>query len=866
MSLDDEAEQPTLHAEQTELGEAPTLLSQQTQPSATDAPRRLPRGAQIGRYVVLEILGQGGMGVVYAAYDPQLDRRIAIKLLRPSRASGERGKARLLREAQAIARISHPNVVAVHDVGAEGESVFVAMEFVDGETLTAWLARVKPDPAQLLEMLIQAGRGLAAAHGAGIVHRDFKPDNVLVGRDGRARVLDFGLARGQPTAESMVDGEAVSASGSGSLASWSQLDNDLTREGAVMGTPAYMSPEQHLGQLATPASDQFAFCIVLYQGLYGYRPFDGNSVRDLAKATLRGKVKAPPSGTKVPADLHAVIVRGLSPKPSERYPTMAALLRELARDRRTSTRRWVAGLGLVAVVGVTAGLSYVGGTRREPTPCQNTDETIASVWTAPRRQAIAAAFSAAAGEPGSESWSRAEPVVDAYVQRWKAQQYDACAATRIGGTQSEHMLDRRTVCLSNRATHLDALLESFGDPTPRLVEQALGLAHALPDLADCAEQGVATGVAPPATQEIQAKVDEADEALAWAEARASAGRIQDVIDRLTPWLAEAERLGYLPLVARLRHRLGRAHASLHHPEGVQMVEQAFVDGLEAGDDRIVMMAGIDTATFLGDDERRPGEALRVLDVVDAVIRRAQPRDGSMRVGAATARAVIYVRQGRYTEAGELFRQALAYQEADDPRGPNTVVALQNLGGFYAERRRLALALQLHERALALAEELYGPDHSSHRELYQNLGILHFLRQQYEPAKDWLERTLQIQTRVLGPEHPDLARTLGILGVVTRHLGDLEEAERLQTEALRLFEPSSARGTRRWRRCSATSRSRSWSAGASRRRSSWPKARWTWWWPGSGRSIRRPRRATRPWARCRSGPRTSPARSTRPSAV
>ncbi len=262
--MDDPTETVPLH------GEAPRPRD----PSA----EALERGAAVGRYVILDRIGAGGMGVVYAAYDPELDRRVALKLLRTDRFAAP-GHLRLLREAKALARLTHPNVVAVHDAGTFGDQVFVAMELVEGETLRQWLEAGARSWREVLDRLLAAGRGLAAAHAAGLVHRDFKPENVLLGRDGRVRVVDFGLAKALADAA-----EEPAAPDSGG-----ELASPLTEWGAVLGTPAYMAPEQIRGIAADARSDQFSFCVALYEALYGERPF-GKGPRETPSrgARLRG--------------------------------------------------------------------------------------------------------------------------------------------------------------------------------------------------------------------------------------------------------------------------------------------------------------------------------------------------------------------------------------------------------------------------------------------------------------------------------------------------------------------------------------------------------------------------------------------------
>ena len=276
-------------------------------------------GARVGRFRIVERLGEGGMGVVFSAYDPDLDRRVALKILRadvPAEGSASSGRQRLLREARALARLRHPNVIAVHEVGAAGDRVFLAMELADGGTIRQWLEHAPRSWDDVLARFCDAGRGLAAAHDAGFVHRDFKPDNVLLG-EGGVRVGDFGLVSAglaEPSDGGMDDDAAES-------------DRPLTQEGAVMGTPGYMAPEQMRGEAAGPAADQFAFCVSLWEALYRVRPFPRGRAK-LLDAIAQGP-SPPPAPSEVPADVRAVLTRGLAAEPSARWSSMQALLAEL---------------------------------------------------------------------------------------------------------------------------------------------------------------------------------------------------------------------------------------------------------------------------------------------------------------------------------------------------------------------------------------------------------------------------------------------------------------------------------------------------------------------------------------------------------
>lgn len=271
-------------------------------------------GATLGRYSVLDCLGRGGMGEVYKAYDPELDRAVALKLMRADdSASGAGGRGRMLREAKAMARLSHPNVVAVHDAGVVGHEVFIAMDLVDGTTLDEWLRARPRGWREVVAAFIAAGSGLGAAHAKGIVHRDFKPQNVLVDREGRVFVTDFGLAVAQTSGAGATPEE-------------------------IAGTPAYMSPEQFAGRSLDARTDQFSFCVALYEGLYAERPFRGRG-KALAEAIKSGVVGAAPRDAKVPAWLRKILLKGLSVDPAQRFASMDALLAALLDDPLAKRRK-----------------------------------------------------------------------------------------------------------------------------------------------------------------------------------------------------------------------------------------------------------------------------------------------------------------------------------------------------------------------------------------------------------------------------------------------------------------------------------------------------------------------------------------------
>lgn len=310
-------------------------------------------GTKVGRFVVIGELGEGAMGVVFAAHDRELDRQVALKVLR-SGATTDEDRTRMLREGQAMARVTHPNVITVYEVGVTGDLVFLAQELLDGGTLGRWLERPRPR-AKILDKFIAAGRGLAAAHKAGLVHRDFKPDNVLLGKDGRVRVADFGLARSLGASD-----DGPSASTADTVRGPANPPNPmsrLTQTGAMMGTPMFMAPEQHRGERADERCDQFAFCVALYRALYGDWPFAGKTTVALADAVIAGRLQQPPRGHRVPARLRRIVLRGLQIDPSDRYPSMDALLADLVRPPRPTLRL----LGIAAAALALVAIAIAGG-------------------------------------------------------------------------------------------------------------------------------------------------------------------------------------------------------------------------------------------------------------------------------------------------------------------------------------------------------------------------------------------------------------------------------------------------------------------------------------------------------------------------
>jgi hypothetical protein len=414
----------------------------------------LPRGSSVGRYVVLGRLGAGGMGVVYAAYDPELDRRVALKLVLPGIAGSE-GRTRMLREAQALAKLSHPNIVTVHDVGTHEALVWLAMEFVQGKTLGAWLRAAPRGWPEVLDTCVRAGRGVAAAHVAGLLHRDIKPDNIMVDQGGRVRVMDFGLARTGDEESAPVPPPPQDAAVTPKVEA---LAMRITQAGALVGTPAYMAPEQLVGDEIGPAADQFSLCATLWEGLYGVRPFSGDDLAGLTMSVMEGVPTVPKKG-RVPSWLRKVLERGLAASPKHRWPSVEALLDALARGRsRARLRR---GLAVAGVIGL--GAAGVWGWREldrrdRIAGCDAAGAAIAESWNDNTRAQLRGALLATGVGYAEATADKLMPWLDAKASAWRAARSELCLDREVYGAWSAELAERGQWCLDERRMELEALV------------------------------------------------------------------------------------------------------------------------------------------------------------------------------------------------------------------------------------------------------------------------------------------------------------------------------------------------------------------------------------------------------------------------
>ncbi|MFL5308714.1 MAG: protein kinase domain-containing protein [Polyangia bacterium] len=774
--------------------------------TATPAPSPsviLERGQAINRFVVLGLVGRGGMGEVYAAYDPELDRKIAIKLLRTRDAA--EAKSRLLREAQAIAKLQHPNVVVVYDVGTHGDNVFIAMEFVEGRTVNGWLQSARRTRREILEVYLAAGRGLAAAHAAGLVHRDFKPDNVMVTNDGQVRVMDFGLARhvGDETEQSgatatlspaaaleiarkldaAVDSDAtMELGGSGravsrtpSQSANTYLSMKLTQTGAMLGTPAYMAPEQFAGARTDERTDQFSFCVALYEAVYEQRPFAGETFQALMTSVTTGDVRAAPAKPSVPGWIRRALLRGMTADPQKRYPSMAALLAALTTDPTVRLRRAaaVAGAALCVVAAMVA-LRRASDSRQAM--CRGGGERLAGVWEvggqhSARKDGIHRSFVATGAKYAEAAFSSASRYLDEYANRWALMYADACEATHVRGEQSADVLDLRMACLNEHLTDLRALTDVFTTADAKVVENAVTSAGSLARLDRCADVALLRAVIkPPADDATRARVDALRSQLAHLKAIWRAGRCADAQPLANDLISQVRAISYQPLLAEALLAVATdGEDCAPATERIGMVEESFAAAVASRHDEVAARAAAMVPLILADRFRQTARAREWV----LIGRAALARIGGNPILDATLDAdesSIFSYEGRDADAIAAARRAREKQEkllGEDH--PYAITCLNTEGLALEGAGRYAEALAILDRARDRAARVLGVAHPNVAMMENNRGeVLNSLRR-FPEARGAFERAIAIWTETkVDPMSLPYAQTGAGLALLGEH--------------------------------------------------------------------------------------------------
>jgi tetratricopeptide (TPR) repeat protein len=737
-----------------------------TEQLALDAARSrlLGRTAQtryLGRYELRERIGQGGMGVVYRAYDPALRRTVALKLVTGSR--GRRTVRRIVREAQSQARLTHPNVVEIYDVGASGTDVYITMELVDGGSLLDWLAAGPRPWREVLDVFLATGRGLVAAHEADLVHRDFKPANVLLTASGRPKIADFGLAiRSNDTTSvrASLDPGRLALSGP-----------RLTETRGVMGTPLYMAPEQHRGEKVDAKADQFAFCVSLFEALLHAAPYPGATMEDLARQKH--------AGCEVPADRHGVprgvvlaIVRGLDPQPSDRWPSMTALLGALEREARPRRRVWTAG-GAIAVVALSG---FALGERYRGDACAT--DLLGASWVEHRAR-IDAAYEASALPHARQSWATVRSTLDAWVESWSAAHDEVCRTD-----EPPEPGDPRLRCLRQRQRRFEALALVLARPGTGASEE--------PGL-------VMAGLEPPAACLEPHEDAERSDDPRWAEIDAQVAEAEALVQ--TPWFEDARAVasaaldaahsaGFDDLEGRAALQLGMTYLADDDPRTARpYFEQAYFLADAGRDHSTAAVAASKVVFALAIGQGSDGDAVRWSEHAMAHLE-LLGEDGPVGVVELSIGLMLH-RRGRYTEAAEHeLRAADAFTASNDADHPLVAGALSNAGNAYVYAGEIERGLDILDRAAGIYERAYGRDSPQRASAVVNYGLGLYRAGRYTDALARFDEVLAItsgspgeERRLTGQTLVNRALCLTGLGEHDKALATLMEARALILEAL-----------------------------------------------------------------------------------
>jgi tetratricopeptide (TPR) repeat protein len=778
---------------------------------ADAAPEPFPEAGE--RYTIHDVVGTGAMSVVYAATDRVLDRKVAFKVLRdPDPAQA----ARLQREAQAMAKLAHPNVLPVHDVGLADGRMFLTAELVAGRTLAEWLAQTPRTSREIVSVFVQAGRGLAAAHAAGITHRDFKPSNVLVGDDGRVRVADFGLA-------------ARPAETSG---------------GQLVGTPAYMAPEQLAGEPADARSDQFGFCVALFEALYGERPFAAKDLAGLRHAIERGPVV--PRARRVPRALRRIVLGGLAIDPAQRHASMDALCDQLVRSQRRTRVVWLAVPAVAAATTIVL-LARGGSAPTCAAPAWR------GTWDPVRHAELSLAFARTRSPVATEATRAIAAGLDRTTAAWSSAYVGVCEDTEVRHERSARMLDVAMACLSERRERVAALVDVLATGDADVVAHAATAIDQLGDPAECADSHrLLEQPDLPADPAARAKIAELRAALARGGALLATGKYRDAI-------ALVSALDVTSASSRqLEAERGSLLGTLYAQSGdARHAERALLDAISAaqaaGDSAVTATAALQLAYTLGNWEMRFAEARRWAQLASGAIERlggdkALAAKLAMTLGSvAMAEGDFKEARAQYKHASELLRAiggdhdtsyalaiygiGLGKLRGDDAAGalldldrarailePTLGHLHPRIADVLTDRSR---ALQMLDRmpeaehdvrdALAIKEAVFGPDNpqvavtllelagllndtsrfqdalpvaARARTIWEHAsdeydaalaldaeGVANAGQGKLDVAREQLERVLAIEERVIGPDHPDLATPLAALAQVYETQGD-----------------------------------------------------------------------------------------------
>ena len=661
-------------------------------------------------------------------------------------------------------------MVTVYEVGEHEGRVFIALEFVEGETLASWSGRGR-SWREVLGAFEQAGRGLAAAHANGLVHRDFKPDNVMVDAEGRVRVMDFGLARPATTTTEQEarrpDATEVMTPG----ADW--LGEELTAAGSVVGTPAYMAPEQIRGEDADGRADQFSFCVALWEGLYGERPFHGGSLVELASNVLEGKRRPAPAGSNVPRWLRDACEKGLATAPDERWPSVESLLRALGNGQKAARiRRGAITVGLLGAFGAAwLGYRELDEARRTAV-CGREGASIDAVWndevwTEMRRQMMST------GIPYAQvAAEKTQARLTEFALAWRSARTDACLDTSVRRTREPAEATGTLECLSESRARFESLVTLLSGP-----QDGSQLRLAVPAAASLAAPSTCRDREPskhgPGPADAQDRILAVRQLLSEAQGLALAGRVADALSNAESAVEAAEQIGWQPLILEARLRRGNMLALMERDQdAARTLRQVYYDASALGDDGLAFGAALNLIATVGRDLNRPDEGYMWGELARVALARAGEEGGHREADIETNVGILHGRASETSKAYAAFTRAASLREdALGVEHPDVAAALDNVATSAMFLGRNEEARPLLERALKIRIVALGEGHPSVARTLFGLGSYHYGEKEYGTARDYFERSLSLVEAFDGDAHPALAGPLNNLAATERRLGN-----------------------------------------------------------------------------------------------
>ncbi len=737
-----------------------------------------PAPVLIGRFEVFKQIGAGGMGVVFRARDPELDREVALKLLHPGVLGEQQQRSRLLREALALARLSHPNVVQLYEVGNHEEGLFLAMEYVRGRSLRRWQDEAAPSWRAIVRAYAQAARGLAAAHEVGLVHRDFKPDNCIIDGGGRVRVLDFGLVR--ETTEEGVTFESSGAEVAGRRSS-GELQRRLTQTDKILGTPAYMAPEQLFGRPVDARADQFSFCVALFEALYGERPYPGEASEELAEAYVQGRVRWPAEASRRPPGVRRALLRGLAVDSRARWPSMSGLASELERLIAPRGWRWLGGAAGLAVGLAAAGFGLARSSGDDP--CEGAPAKLEEVWDESRSLEIEHALLSTDLPYAPEVMDRVRASLNEYAGAWITQHIDACEATAVRREQSAEIMDLRMRCLRRARLELVTTTDVLMTADADVVRNTHELLARLRPPSQCADVELLQAESRPPVPSDAARVSVIRKSLALVSAQRRAGRYGEARAALERAQGQLEGVRYEPVRAEVSLERGLLLEVLGDYEGSQAaLKQALKSASRLHQWRELQRAANALMRVIGYRQRRFAEGLQYRELALGL---ASHEPLTL---ASTLRdiAAVLLAKGEVAAAKPLVQRALTLiGRTKGPEDLHIIQSRQLLANILVKTGEYGRAETELRRALRVARDALGAEHPDLASLHGSLAATFVFRGMGDRAEQEIRRAVDLKTPALGSDHPEVLTLCGHLATILSTQGRLDEAEQEHRRVLDL---------------------------------------------------------------------------------